>query len=339
VKRLSYFDNAKIILIFLVVFGHMIQPFIDDTKGVQALYTWMYTFHMPAFIFLAGFFAKGSGNLQFIAKLAKKLIVPYIIFQMLYSFYFFFIGKEDWLTDSVFYPHWSLWFLFSLFCWHILLIAYKKMPVGISIALAFTIGILVGFSDNVGHTFSLSRTFVFFPYFLVGFWVTKEHVMMLKQNMVKFFAAVFLVLAAVAVYYLPDINSGWLLASKSYSTLGFESYGGFARLLVYVTSTMMAASILAWIPQREMSITKLGTRTLYVYLLHGFLIQLFRELELFQANNIFELLGLALLSALIVLILTSKVSLTIGQPLVEGSTSKIKKWRHRKQVNDKEISA
>src|SRR5699024_4410908 len=217
-----------------------------------------------------------------------------------------------------------------------LLIAYKKMPVGISIALAFTIGILVGFSDNVGHTFSLSRTFVFFPYFLVGFWVTKEHVMMLKQNMVKFFAAVFLVLAAVAVYYLPDINSGWLLASKSYSTLGFESYGGFARLLVYVTSTMMAASILAWIPQREMSITKLGTRTLYVYLLHGFLIQLFRELDLFHANNIFVLLRLAILSALIVLILTNKVSIKIGQPLVEGSTSKIKKWRHRKQVNEKE---
>src|SRR5699024_8870566 len=178
-------------------------------------------FHMPAFIFLAGFFAKGSGNLQFIVKLAKKLIVPYIIFQMLYSFYFFFIGKEDWLTDSVFYPHWSLWYLFSLFCCHMFLIAYKKIPIGLVITFAFYFVILVIFSFNFVHTFSLSISFVFFPYYLVCFWLTKEHVMILKQNMVKFFAAVFLVLVAVAIYYLPDINSGWLLASKSYSTLGF----------------------------------------------------------------------------------------------------------------------
>src|SRR5699024_12449443 len=101
---------------------------------------------------------------------------------------------------------------------------------------------------------------------------TKEHVMILKQNMVKFFAAVFLVLAAVAIYYLPDINSGWLLASKSYSTLGFASYGGFARLLVYVTSTMMGGSILAWITEPHMSITKLCTRKLYVFFLSGFFI-------------------------------------------------------------------
>src|SRR5699024_4472340 len=119
----------------------------------------------------------------------------------------------------------------------------------------------------------------------------------------------------------------------------FASYGGFSRMLVYVTSTMMAASILALIPESDMSITKLGTRTLYVYLLHGFFIQLFRELDLFQTNNIFILICIFFLSALIVLALSSKVSLTIGQPLVEGSTSKMKKWRQRKQMDDKEISA
>ena len=49
--RNAYFDNAKLILIFLVVFGHMIQPFIDDSNAIHSLYTWMYTYHMPAFIF------------------------------------------------------------------------------------------------------------------------------------------------------------------------------------------------------------------------------------------------------------------------------------------------
>ncbi|EAH1852013.1 acyltransferase, partial [Listeria monocytogenes] len=49
-KRESYFDNAKFILIFLVVFGHFLQTFIADYAGVRVLYIYIYTFHMPAFV-------------------------------------------------------------------------------------------------------------------------------------------------------------------------------------------------------------------------------------------------------------------------------------------------
>lgn len=128
-ERNAFFDNAKVILIFLVVFGHMIQPFVGDSKSTEAIYIWIYTFHMPAFILLAGFFAKGSGNKKYIWNLMKKLIIPYLIFQTLYTIYYFLIGKADWQT-GVFYPQWSLWFLFSLFSWHILLVLFKKIPAG-----------------------------------------------------------------------------------------------------------------------------------------------------------------------------------------------------------------
>jgi len=121
VKREAYFDNAKVLLIFLVVFGHVIQPFIDSSRELNALYMWIYTFHMPAFIFLAGFFAKGSRDFNYIIKLTKKLLLPYVTFQLIYTFFYFAIGKNNWQT-SIFYPHWSLWFLFSLYSWHLLLL-------------------------------------------------------------------------------------------------------------------------------------------------------------------------------------------------------------------------
>lgn len=333
-KRNAYFDNAKWILIFLVVFGHMIQPFITDSKAIHTLYTWMYTFHMPAFIFLAGFFAKGAGDFKFIGKLAKKLIIPYIIFQVLYTVYYFFLGKSDWYTDTIFYPHWSLWFLFSLFCWHLLLILYKKIPPFLGISIALAVGILIGFADNVGHTFSLSRTFVFFPYFLIGFWVTKNQILVLKQKAVKYSALLFLAVAALVIYFLPDIDSGWLLSSKSYSTLGTVEFGAFARLAVYITSTLMAASVLAWIPQKEMAITPLGARTLYVYLLHGFFVQFFRETEMFNVTGIGGLLGIALLSALIVVMLSSKWNIALWQPVIEGSAKNIRQWFSKKRQSD-----
>jgi len=337
-KRNAYFDNAKLLLIFLVVFGHLIQPFTGDSKNIGTLYTWIYTFHMPAFIFLAGFFAKGSGNLKYILNLAKKLIIPYLIFQAIYTAYYFFIGKSDWLTDGVFYPHWSLWFLFSLFCWHLLLILYRKAPAYVGIPVAVMLGILIGYFDNIGHQFSLSRTFVFFPFFLIGYWTSMEQIRILKKNSVRIASIIVMGAFAVLIYYLPDINSGWLLASKSYSTLGVEKLGSVARLTVYATSALMAASVLAWIPERRFSFTSLGARTLYVYLLHGFFIQYFRQADLLHLNSMIDFIGFVVISVAIVLLLSSNFVVSIWQPLIEMSTSKLRDWRKAKQ-DGKNMSA
>ena len=192
---------------------------------------------MPAFILLAGFFAKGSGNLKYIKNLAKKLLVPYLIFQLLYTGYYFFIGKADWQT-GVFYPHWSLWFLFSLFSWHILLTWFKKIPAFYSVALAVTVGLIAGYFGEIGHSFSLSRTLVFFPFFLIGFWLTEKHLMWVKRRAVKISSLIVMPALALTVYFLlPSIDTGWLLASKSYGELGItEEYGAFARFMVYLVS-------------------------------------------------------------------------------------------------------
>lgn len=322
-ERNAYFDNARVLLIFLVVFGHMIQPFIDGSQGLNTLYMWMYTFHMPAFIFLSGFFAKGSGNRKYILKLIKKLIFPYLIFQLIYTVFYFYIGKAGWQT-SMFYPHWSLWFLLSLFCWHMLLYWFKKIPPALGILIAVQIGLIIGYFGEIGHTFSLSRTFVFFPFFLLGFWLKEKHIMWLKQRAVKVIALMIMAIIAVAIYYAPDFNSGWLLASKSYVALGAPEYGGVARLLVYLTSTVMAMSVMAWVPAKKGLFTYIGSRTLYVYLLHGFFVQYFRAADMFKVDHVLDVFGLGLLSALIVLLLSSKPILSLAQPMIEVSTSKMR---------------
>lgn len=332
-ERNAFFDNAKVLLIFLVVFGHLLQPFIEQSTGMNTLYLWIYTFHMPAFILLSGFFAKGSGNKQYIMKLAKKLLIPYLIFQSLYTIFYFFIGKDGWQA-GVFYPQWALWFLFSLFCWHVLLALFKKIPPIPGIALAILIGVLVGYFGNIGHTFSLSRTFVFFPFFLAGFWITEKQIMLVKHQGVKIASLVVMAGIAAGIYFAPELNSGWLLASKSYGDLGMTEFGGMARLLVYLTATMMVISFLAWVPKRKLSITKLGTRTLYVYLLHGFFIQYFREVGLFEVNNFADLAGLAIVAAAIVFVLSSKPVLGIWQPLIEVKASIMKHAIHDKTNKD-----
>ncbi|WP_053218030.1 acyltransferase family protein [Virgibacillus senegalensis] len=325
-KREAFFDNAKFLLIFLVVFGHLIQPLKTDSAAINILYHWIYLFHMPAFILLSGFFAKGSGSKGYIAKLSKKLLLPYMIFQVFYTIYYFFIGKGDWMT-APFYPHWSLWFLFSLFCWHLMLIVFSKLSMFKGLTAAVMLGLLVGYFDNIGHSFSLSRTFVFFPFFLLGYWLTKEQVMLVKTKLVKSVSLVIMTAAVLVISIFPDFSTDWLLGSKSYAAMDASTLGGFSRLAVYASALIMTFSVLAWVPRAAGIWTEFGKRTLYVYLLHGFFIQYIRQEDLLFYNHPVDIIGFAAVTMAIVLLLSNKTMLTIWQPFIEGNASLMKeKW-------------
>ena len=75
-----FFDNARAILIFLVVLGHLLQPYTSEDKFLQALYLLIYSFHMPTFLFISGYFAKNLDKPNYLEKIAKKLLLPYVIF-------------------------------------------------------------------------------------------------------------------------------------------------------------------------------------------------------------------------------------------------------------------
>src|SRR5699024_5273370 len=144
-----------------------------------------------------------------IAKLAKKLLLPSLVFQLIYTGYYFFIGKDDLLT-GIFEPHWCFWIFFCLFSWHLLLFWFKKLPPLVGLAITVQIGLIVGYFGDIGHTFSLSRTFVFFPFFLAGYWLTEKHVMWLKEKRIKAASIVVMLVVAVAIYVATEFNSGWL---------------------------------------------------------------------------------------------------------------------------------
>ena len=57
-KRYYLLDNLKVILIFFVVFGHVIEYYINDNSILMTLYIFIYIFHMPLFIFISGYLSK-----------------------------------------------------------------------------------------------------------------------------------------------------------------------------------------------------------------------------------------------------------------------------------------
>ena len=59
-KRNILFDNIRVVLIILVVYGHAMEPLRFDNKLFTGLYNFIYLFHMPLFVFCSGAFAKSD---------------------------------------------------------------------------------------------------------------------------------------------------------------------------------------------------------------------------------------------------------------------------------------
>ncbi len=57
-KRDPYFDNAKAVLIVLVVLGHTLARMVEENEWILTIYLFIFSFHMPAFYFSIRLFFK-----------------------------------------------------------------------------------------------------------------------------------------------------------------------------------------------------------------------------------------------------------------------------------------
>ncbi|GIN89976.1 acyltransferase [Siminovitchia terrae] len=330
-QRDYYFDNAKILLIFLVVFGHFLQSYIETSTFISFLYKFIYTFHMPAFILISGFFAKGIYEKGYIGKITKKLILPYILFQIAYAVFYYFLHSKDTFKLEFFEPHWSLWFLISLFCWNIMLLAFSHMKPKIALVIVLFAGLVAGYFDWISTYFSLSRTIVLFPFFLAGYFLSKKDFRALVQPKAKLAALLVMLIIAIGILSFPDLNEKWFFGSKAYSEFKSEEVlGMFQRAGIYMVQFVMTACFFAFVPRRQFFFTSWGRNTLYVYLLHGFIVRTFRGSDLEDYVDQVQAIPLLLVISLILTaLLSSKFITSLTQPIIELKWSKLKQAAHR----------
>lgn len=327
-QRESYFDNAKFILIILVVFGHLLRSFIGDSEEIYTIYKVIYTFHMPAFILVSGYFAKGFQKKGYLKKISKKIILPYLIFQLIYSVFYYFLYNQPELEVDPLTPHWSLWYLLSLFFWNIMLYPFAKMKGWISFTIAIILGLGIGYLDTFSEFLSLSRTFVYFPFFLIGYLMQKEHFAYLRKPMVKMISLAAFITISVFFYFQSYFDYEWLLGRKSYHEMdSLNNLAIFMRLGFYCLSFLMVFSFYAIVPRKKYFFTNLGKNTLYVYLLHGFIVRFFRESEIQDyIHSPLAYLILAGCSLILTLLLSSKILTTFAQPIIELRWTKLKEF-------------
>lgn len=297
-ERIYWIDNLRAFLIICVVFAHLIKTIYFP--GSTFLYFFIFSFHMPAMIFLSGLCAKDKLDIK---GLIKRIILPYIVFQIILFLVNYFIVGND-VRLSFILPDWIMWYMFSLATWTIIIPLFKteskKLKI-IFLALSVLAALLAGFVDNIAQYLSLSRTIVFFPFFLAGFYLREKKGDRKRPNMRVFIPAIVLAVLSICLIMIscniiPEI---WVHHRQSYSN---SRYNLVIRSVILLISAIFVYLLSTITPNKKICyITYLGRNTITVYMLHGIIIRIFRRYqELFSFID--PLLLTVLLTVVIVLI-------------------------------------
>lgn len=266
-------DNVRFILIFSVVFAHLLgvcAPF----KGSWLIYKFIYTFHMPAFIFLFGYNAKYSPK-----KIVYRWCLPYAIFQCAYISFAKFILNAN--TNFQFTtPYWLLWYMLACIYYQLLLPLFDTDDKGkqiITILCAFVISLLIGYEKSVGYYMSLSRFFVFLPWFLLGYYCKKNN--LLERLSIQPKRRFLVLLASVAIIsilfpFVGAIPNGLLYGSYTYSSCeGTLWMRGIVLIISFSTILFLCVGMRPYLSRKLILITNIGQNSWPVFLLHGFVIK------------------------------------------------------------------
>jgi fucose 4-O-acetylase-like acetyltransferase len=164
----------------------------------------------------------------------------------------------------------------------------------------------VGFIQISERFLSLDRTFYFFPFFLIGYYLTQTDLFeRLKNGAYRPFAATFLVILFAGIYLLFGGIDGTsvLYGTYTYSTVMDVVW----RIGIYSGSLLVTMAFFALVPKSKYAFTGIGRRSFYVYILHGFIIKWFFETSLSEAVNSTFGYFLLLLLSIIVTVITGNI--------------------------------
>lgn len=262
-------DKAKGLLIFIVVFGHFLEQISGWDMGYsRALLTGIYSFHMPAFVFLAGITAKST-------RLIDRLLVFIVLVvtaQPVYYYWISFFGSPPGLELDE--PYWITWFLLAMVWWLLLLPLVERFPIPMLIV-SLGIGVLGGALPAIDYELSIGRTMTFFPFFVIGKlygkpllnWASKLHV-------AKKLALSVAALLPIGIFFVQGIDHRWFYGARGFEYLEHAiPYGVGMRVLISSSAMLTTMVLLAWSQRLPKWIVPAGQHSLAIFLIHGLIIR------------------------------------------------------------------
>lgn len=290
------FDNMRAILIILVVWGHILDDMTKDSDIICILYFFLFFFHMPALTFISGYFSKNIDKIRNSAF--TKLLLPYLILNVGDFIYKTKVLHLDYDGLRFFRPYWGLWYLLALFLWKFFL--KDIIRIRFVLPFSFLLALFCGYSREFSEYLALSRVVCFLPFFLLGYFCTKEHIEKIKRIpklvSVTLLAAGFMV--ATVVVKLNIFKKEVLYLRKPYPQEA-EFKGLVLRLVIYIMAIVLTIAVINLVSNKKTFLSSIGASTMTIYIMHIYTIPALEKYNILKGHPYYYLLYSIIMTILI----------------------------------------
>lgn len=275
-----YWDTLKLLLIFLVFYGHVVQPYREGSLFNMTAFNYIYTFHMPLFAFISGRFSRFS-DCQKYKRSILRIFETLVIVHLIRCTMIVLLGS-GFNLGMLTTPSFALWYLAALIYWRLLILVvpkkWERNPI-IMISVSVLISMLAPFIPTfIGKHFVIERSLNFLPFFIMGYFSVKIDIKKLIAKVNAKLAWGYLVLLFMALYFAlqyVSINTATIVHSSwSYWT---GSIMEISLRVVYIpltiiTSIMIMRSVPVWKPVAKLG----GGISMFIYIYHMFMIDVLK---------------------------------------------------------------
>lgn len=274
-----FWDSLKFILIFIVVYGHMVETYVADNSYNQVIYNFIYMFHMPLFVFVSGRFSHINDKKKYLSRMLL-IFESFMVFQIIKCSKLFFTG-EGWTWYDALIPKGTLWYLACLLLWRGLVYVIGQRflhdhPLFI-LTISLLSGLVIGLTPITDGT--CVRLFALSIFFFLGYYSDgmklKSFLNSIPLRLIIPGLALLFIFAGITLN--EDIRFLIYFASYKQTPNIHPLWLASARLGLYVFAIIVSGLTMRIILSKPV-FANYGKYTLHIFLYHTFLVLALREL-------------------------------------------------------------
>jgi len=275
-ERNKTVDALKGYAIILVVFGHAIQHILGpNTAYDNTVFRFIYSFHMPLFMFLSGYIIFGKVPKlwsKWLWKSSRRLLIPFFIWFLIWSvnsqfdfIHFAFINGLSGvqahffkgLTDNIFD---TPWFLMVLFMFYLILLMIKYLEKYTGYFIYIWIFLII-YIQPIHHLWIINLQW-YYPFFFGGYLIAKNQnsLPIISAETKLLFCGLFILLYFLLPNWIGTPN-GWVILPGQWAL----------NILIAFLGIAASYFLIDFLCNKRISrlFSHLGLYTLDIYVLHA----------------------------------------------------------------------
>lgn len=263
-------DGLKYLLIVLVIFGHFVEPSRYNNEIVCRIYSVIYSFHMPLFVLLSGYFFKSRTIKEELLKclpLLEACLISHAAFVLIRD-------HSLSLLEMLKFGSTPTWYFISLILWRLsfsLLIKKSSAKKILVLSIVTAIVSFIFLNRNYG-VLSLMRTLQYYPYFVTGYLLKEQSGRIDLKKYKRYIFPLGLIATIVIIHTSCRLQHVTFFQRESVQTLAALAgrnclYTFFYRYLMVVCGIFTSASVYILFADSQwiQRFAKFGQGTLFIY--------------------------------------------------------------------------